>query len=373
MFSFVALINNAALGEVNDSPKKAFLKLTNSTQGPLWPPSEVVDENGDFVLVGNVIEEVAPGVNGLNWKAVIVSKDTVPPLDENGREDFSNPFGATFDIVRNLDLTPGSPDLDMELYSVSFGPYQGDFGGGPRMPKVGDSKYNLNGAEPSCPELFPSSQFQAENYTLESYPLSEVPVMGFQGDNIAFNAETGQPEDPFYASGPGCGAGCSGENLVDRRNDRKYTLGNHLSGKGFMRVELTDWDHSQSAYTAANFTFRYRNLEPRSVYSMWAVRTVVVLPTPLIRRPNPLGLPNVFVTDEHGNADVKFKVINPFPDPQTDEAGLRLIGLAVDIHSDETIWGACPDRIGPGVTIHNVFNDVFAGTKIEKFITKEPI
>ena len=130
----------------------ARIKLTNSTQGPLWPPSEVLDKDGNFVLVGNVIKEVAPGQNSLEWDAVIVSKDTVPPLDSSGREDYSNPLGAPYKIVRSLDLRKGSEDLDMELYSVSFGPYMGDFGGGPRMPKLGESKYNLNGAETSCPE-----------------------------------------------------------------------------------------------------------------------------------------------------------------------------------------------------------------------------
>lgn len=366
-----ALVNVAgAHGDYHPGPQAAVLTLTNSTQGPLWPPSEFTDKNGDFVLIGNVIKEIEPNLNGLEWDAVLVSKDTVPPLNGAGVEDFSNPLGSTYKIVRELDLSHGSPDLDMDLYSLSFGPYTGSFGGGPRIPKAGETDYNLNGAEPSCPELFPASEFQATTYTRDSYPIAEVPVMGFQGDNIAYNAATGEKEDPFYASGPGCGAGCSGENPVDSRDTTPYTLGEHLKARGLLRVRLTGWDETQQAYTSARFHFRFRNLRPKAVYSIWAIRTVVVLPPPLIRRPSPLGIPNVFVSDKHGQASISFEVENPFPDPATDERGLRLIGLAVDLHSDETIWGACPDRIGPGITIHNVFNDVFDGTPVADFVTE---
>lgn len=348
---------------------KAKLKLTNSTQGPLWPPSEFVNKDGDFILVGNVIKEIAPGINGLEWEAVLVSKNTIPPLDDEGREDFSNPFGATYTVIRDLDLSKGSTDLDIELYSLSFGPYSGDFGGGPRIPKTGETVYNLNGAEPSCPELFPVSEFQATTYTRESYRIADVPVMGFQGDNIAYNAETGEAEDPHYASGPGCGAGCSGENPVDVRDTAPYTLGGHLKSRGKLDVKLINWDDTQQAYTAARLKFTFRHLPPNQVYSMWAIRTVVVLPPPLIRRPNPLGIPNVFVSDKKGRASVSVDIENPFPDPSIDASGLRLAGIAVDLHSDETIWGACPDRIGPGITIHNIFNDTFAGTPVADFIT----
>ncbi|VAW95258.1 hypothetical protein MNBD_GAMMA21-1430 [hydrothermal vent metagenome] len=356
--------------ELEEYETSETLTLTNSTQGPLWPPSEYTDENGDFILVGNVIKEVAPGVNGLVWEAVLVSKETIPPLNENGVEDFSNPVGAAYNVIRKLDLSTGSPDLDMVLYSLSFGPYSGNFGGGPRIPKIGDTTYNLNGAEPSCPELFPASELQATTYTRDRYPIAEVPVMGFQGDNIAYNAEQGIKEDPFYASGPGCGAGCSGENQVDVRNIEPYTLGKHLATQGKVKIELINWDGNLQAYTAAKFKFKFKHLPPKKVFSIWAIRTVVVLPPPLIRRPDPLGLPNVFVSDAHGNATVSIIVQNPFPDPASDTKGLRLIGLAVNLHSDEMVWGACPDRIGPGISIHNVFNDAFVGTPVAYFITK---
>src|SRR5215467_7099480 len=89
------------------------LKMINSTQGPFWPPSEVTNKDGDFIMVGNVMTNVAPGVFApIPNQAVIVSKDTVPALDKNGIEDPTNWFGAAYTVIRKLDLTPGSKDLD---------------------------------------------------------------------------------------------------------------------------------------------------------------------------------------------------------------------------------------------------------------------
>ncbi|MGR9014276.1 MAG: hypothetical protein ACU83U_11580 [Gammaproteobacteria bacterium] len=372
-FLIIAISSAVNVSADNDKiykSKSIELKLTNSTQGPLWPPSEYADKDGDFVLVGNVLKQMPNNQIGMEWDAVIVSKDTVPPLNSAGEEDFSNFFGSTYTVVRKLDLSPNSPDLNMELYSLSFGPYSGNFGGGPRIPKLGNSTYNLNGSEPSCPEIFPASKFQAEHYTRDSFPIELNPVMGFQGDNIAYNAATGAVEDPFYASGPDCGKGCSGENPVTTRDTTTpYTLGEHLLADGEVKITLTNWNPTGKAYTAAHFDFKFEKLRPNKVYSVWSIQQVVITPPPLIRRPAPFSTPNVFVTDNEGNATVSFDANNPFPDPATDVNGLRLVGIAIDYHSDDTIWGACPDRIGPGISIHNVFNQMFMGTAAANLIT----
>ena len=42
-------------------------RLAATTQGPLYPPAEVMDGKGNFVVVGMV-----PGDNGLQWRSVIV-------------------------------------------------------------------------------------------------------------------------------------------------------------------------------------------------------------------------------------------------------------------------------------------------------------
>ena len=204
----------AVASSVNaDGWKKRPLKIMTipaATQAPVWPPAEIVDENGDFVVVGTILRKGEDGQGVPSIGAAIVSKDTVPPLNDAGVEDFSNPFGSYYTIIRELDLSEGSPDRDIELYSASFGPARGSFGGGGRIPQDGDSMYNLNGLPDTCPEIFPSES-QAYTFKRDSFPILRAPVLGFQGDQVAYDVDTGLEFDPMLASGEGCGAGCSGD------------------------------------------------------------------------------------------------------------------------------------------------------------------
>ncbi|MBL4817149.1 hypothetical protein [Shewanella sp.] len=347
------------------------LSLTNSTQGPFWPPSEFMDQHGDFVLVGNILARSPDGQILPRWGAAIISKNTVPPLDINGVEDFTNEFSAAYRVVRELDLS--GPDKDIELFSVSFGPSRGNFGGGARIPKLGNSTYNLNSGERACPELFPTSAEQADNYTKESFAINRVPIWGFQGDHIQYAADSGLVEDPFDATGPDCGEGCSGENIVDSRDTSAYTLEQHLAADGELRVKLLDWNSQANAYTAARFTFKFTQLLPNRIYSIWAIRSNAMLPTPQTRRPDPLGLPNIIVTNKRGKAKISFIVENPFPLPESDLSLNRIQGIAVGLNSSMQTWGACADRLGPGVTIHGVFNSMFWGTSLENAHTISPV
>lgn len=347
------------------------LSLINSTQGPFWPPSEFMDQHGDFVLVGNILTQAPDGQVFPRWGAAIVSKDTVPPLDANGVEDFSNEFAVPYHVVRELDLT--GADNDIALYSLSFGPAEGNFGGGARIPQQGHSTYNLNSGERACPELFPVSTEQATNYTKESFAINQVPIWGFQGDHIQYAADTGQIEDPFDATGPDCNEGCSGENSVDNRDSSPYTLGQHLAAEGELSIRLKGWNRQAQAYTAARFNFTFSKLQPNRVYSIWAIRTNAMLATPETRRPDPLGLPNIIVTNNKGNAHISFTLKNPFPHATQDPQLNRIQGIAVGLNSAMQTWGACADRLGPGVSIHGVFNTMFWGTSIDNINTVQPV
>jgi len=53
------------------------LKLT--TQGPPYPPSEIMDPDGNFVVIGNVIQ---PDLT-MRWTSAIVARDS--PLPEFGK------------------------------------------------------------------------------------------------------------------------------------------------------------------------------------------------------------------------------------------------------------------------------------------------
>lgn len=335
------------------------VNLPLTTQGPLWPPSGVMDKNGDFVVIGNTLEQVQPGVIGLfPLRAVIVSKNTVPPLDANGVEDPTNWFGAPFKIVRTLDLGKHSPDLDMELYSTSYGPFDDGISGAPRIPRAGESPYNLNKAGPVCTDAF-ATEDQKTTYTRPSYPMSEVPVLGFQGDGVAYDATTGAPYDPNTASdNPACAAtGCPGEDAVDTRDRKRITLRDWLKAKGKVRIQLTK-PKARGQYTHASFEFVFNDLLPNSIYTIGAPRNRQI-PVPGVwqaRVVDQLAIPNVIVTDEKGHGRAKFELENPFPDPATDTRGLRLIGLSVLYHSDHQNWGGCFSRFGTGVDSHPVFS-----------------
>jgi hypothetical protein len=114
--------------------RSVTLELVNVTQGPLWPPSEMADKDGNFLLIhGFILKEIDGRVERVpNSGGVIVSKNTVLPLNTDGKEDFSNPIGALYEIIRELDLGPRSKDGDIELYASFCGPWAGDFGGADR-------------------------------------------------------------------------------------------------------------------------------------------------------------------------------------------------------------------------------------------------
>src|SRR5262249_10263636 len=135
-------------------------------------------------------------------QAAIVSKDTPPPLGPDGKEDFNvlpSPgafFTADYQVVRYLDLQPRSTDLDIVLYNASYGPRQGNFGGGPRIPKEGDSRYNLNSIPPHNPNLFPLGPFET-TYTQPRYPLHQAPIWGLDANNrLRSGFEPGIAVDP---------------------------------------------------------------------------------------------------------------------------------------------------------------------------------
>jgi len=352
--------------------------LPHATQGVLWPPSEVADKDGNYIVVGLVLTKTSSGdVIAVPNKSVIVDKNTVPPLDRNGHEHFTNVFGAPYKIVRELDLRPGSPDLDMVLFTQSFGPVVGNIGiggkAGPRSPRAGDSLFNLNGLPATCPEVFPSPS-QVGVFTRPSVPLNKVPIFGFQGgDQVAQDVVTGQLIDPHLASGPGCGTGCPGENVVDERERPPITLGQWLSSNAEVKITLTRFNKEVNAFTAARFDLRFKGLLPRSMYSIWSIRANVDQPRPNFRLANPLAIPNVFITDDKGNGTFSDEVTNPFRDPATDVQGLRLHGLAVTYHPNFQNYGACIALYANGVDLAEVFNTFVDGTDdFTNFITKQP-
>lgn len=363
----LAVSSGAATAGEHSSPH-ARRVLETTTQGPPWPPSTVTDANGDFVVVGNVLTQVAPGVIvPLPGKAALVSKNTVPPLT-NGVEDFSNPFAAAYTVLRPLDLAPGSSDLRTILHTPSFGPPRGAFGGGARIPMAGDSPYNLNMVPDTCPELFPSSA-QSHAYTRPSFPLHEYPILGFQGDQVAYDVDDGSAYDPHATSGPGCGAGCAGENRTDQRRGTPITLGEWLRARGEVDFRLVRYSAVAGGFTAARVEMRFTGLLPRSVYTVWGIRQNVFTGA---RQPAPLTIPGFFITDERGNGSLTAEIPNAFPARPGDAQGMRLVGVEVSYHPDYQNWGACAERYGVGYRVLRWFDFRPDGTRDLDFLQTVP-
>lgn len=85
-------------------------QLSMTTQGPLYPPSEVMNADGDFVVVGAVNRPGPDGGVTTAWGGAIVSKDSpVPPFGQN----------EPYTIVRELSPDLSDPaDRDMVLYTL---------------------------------------------------------------------------------------------------------------------------------------------------------------------------------------------------------------------------------------------------------------
>ncbi len=347
------LVSGSIQAHGQNYPPMEIRNFNITTQGPPWPPSTLVDKSGNFVVVGTVItQDAAGGIKTVPNGAALVSKDTVPPLNAQGKEDFSNPFAAPYTIIRNLDLSRGSRDRKIELFTPSFGPFTGSWGGGPRIPMEGASKYNLNMIPTPCPEIFPSES-QKTSFTRPSFPLQQYPILGFQGDDLEYDVDSGEPYDPMTASGPGCEMGCPGETDVDFRSDKPITLGDWLSAKGKFGVRLSDYSKRAGGYKSAVFKLQFERLLPHSVYTAWAVKQRVFSQG---RFPGPLGVPSIFVTDKFGNAELEVKLPNPFPARDLDDEGLRLIGIEISYHPDAQNWGACGERFGVGYRVFNWFD-----------------
>ena len=336
-----------------------------------------MDENGDFVVVGMVLEpHPTLGVAPVPGRAAVVAKDTVPPLDAQGREDFTNPFGAPYTIRRELDLEQGSPDLDLVLHTSSYGPPAGDFRGGPRIPRAGESPYNLNSfplSGSTCPDLFPAAS-QRTTYQRPSYPLHEAPIWGMQGDGLAVNVDSGAQFVPTNRNGADCiPNGCSGEDSVHMRKQKPITLGEWLRADISVSIELADYDRARDAFTAATFRVRGRRLLPNAMYAVVVGRAAYLTPSPFQRLPMVPVVPSVLVTDHHGAGQLDFKLQHPFPSPDRDPAGLRVQGIGVTYRSDFSVHGACAIRLGPGVDVHAVASS-FAGGDFEMsdFVTEPP-
>lgn len=246
--------------------------LTVTTQGPLYPPSEVMNSDGDFVVVGRVNRRGPDGEVTSPWGSAIVSAHgPVPPFGQN----------QPYDIVREI-----SPDDDdMVLYTLPV--------------PLPCNNY---------PMVFAPEQ-DAGRSARPSYPFHEVPI-----------------PDQRLADGP--------------KITRAVTLGQWLRAEGTVDVRVSpDRGH-------ATFRFEFSGLVPSSLYTVMSLREHDLDPTGPTR-PGPLGIPNVFVADENGDARYSATLPNPFPID-----GNRVISVIVLWMSYQRSYGGAIGQFGLGGDIH---------------------
>jgi hypothetical protein len=84
-------------------------ELSLTTQGPVYPPSEVMNADGDFVVIGRINRPDGAGGVRTDWGRAIVGADS--PLPPHGDR-------SPFRIVRELPDVLDSADNDMVLYTL---------------------------------------------------------------------------------------------------------------------------------------------------------------------------------------------------------------------------------------------------------------
>jgi len=89
--------------------QRATYELSLTTQGPSYPPSEVMDQDGNFIVIGRVNRKGQQGQIISQWSRAIVSPSSVLP-----------PFGeqAPYDIVRELSDPLSAADAALVLHTL---------------------------------------------------------------------------------------------------------------------------------------------------------------------------------------------------------------------------------------------------------------
>lgn len=257
-------------------------ELNVTTQGPLYPPSEVMNRDGDFVVIGRVNRAAEDGRVLTPWGAAIVRASSPLP-----------PFGQSepYDVVRELGPTLSADDRDMTLYTLPV--------------PLPCNNYSMVFAPEQCPDT--------QTMYRPSYPLHEVPI-----------------PDLRHEDGP--------------KLTEPVTLGGWMRAKGTLDVLVTP-DHRH-----ATFSFDFAGLLPNSLYTVMSLRERDLDPV-MSTRPGPLGVPNVFVTNEHGEASYSATLPNPFPTGD-DPGRNRIINVIVLWMSYQRSYGGAIGLVGLGGDVH---------------------
>lgn len=257
-------------------------ELSLTTQGPLYPPSEVMDDDGNFIVIGAINREGRDGTVDTKWGRAIVRADSHVPA-----------FGdrAPYTIVEEFE-GPLPEHIGQKVLHTLPVPLPG-------------SNYPMVFA----PEQFPHANREAR----PSYPFHQTPIPDMQRDHGR------------QLSGP-------------------IHLSDWVTARGELRVTVA------ADRRSADFDFTFAGMLPTSLYTIMALREHDLDPGGPTR-PGPLGIPNVFVTDEHGDARYHARMPNPFPKHGGTGAN-RIVNVVVLWMSYQLCHGGAIGRYGLGGDIH---------------------
>jgi hypothetical protein len=260
--------------------KKEY-ELSLTTQGPTYPPSEVMDADGNFIVIGRLNLESDEGALCQEWGAAIVGSDSITPkFGEN----------VPYNIIKLLDLNNLCDDANKVLYTLPL--------------PLPCNNY---------PMIFAPSQTPAFVNKRESYPLHLAPI----------------PDE---------------RKLDGRKLKEPITLAQWVKAKGHLCVEV------ENGNLEAVFSFRFKSLIPNSLYTVMALRELDLNPISP-SRPGPLGIPNVFITDQEGNATYRVTMPNPF-EAKAIKGRNRIVNVVVLWMSTQMSYGGAIGHYGLGGDIH---------------------
>ena len=261
--------------------KKSF-ELSITTQGPTYPPSEVMDENGDFIVIGRV-NKLVDGKVESNWgNAIVSTKSEMPPFGKQ----------LPYDIVKPLDLTPGSADLEKVLYTLPL-------------------------------------PLPINNYPIIFAPEQLPNSFDMVRESVAFHKAT----PPDYRIEDGL------------REMAPVTLGNWIKASGEVTITVSPNQKS------ARFDFEFEKLIPNTLYTIMSLRETDLDPVRGPTRPGPLGIPNAFITDNDGNGTFWAELPNPFPSVEK-EGHNRVINVILLWMSTQMSNGGALGLYGLGGDVH---------------------
>ncbi|WP_018544628.1 hypothetical protein [Streptomyces sp. LaPpAH-108] len=156
-------------------------QLSLTTQGPTYPPSEVMNADGDFVVIGRVNRPGPDDSVCSEWGSAIVSPASLLP--QHGQN-------VPYQVVRELPTELSPADRDMVLYTLPL--------------PLPCNNYPMLFAPDQCP--------QAHSVQRPSYPFHEVPIPDLR------------PED-------------------GRRVTEPVTLGQWVQAQGWLEVATVNGGH----------------------------------------------------------------------------------------------------------------------------------